>query len=1538
MQSARLSVSPQLLVTPRSSRITLQAFLRLPVELRPLALRSFNTISYHQQQPPASTGHNSLSYGSNGSNGPPVGQVVLYGGLHKQDSEGEVVQDEEVRNGKQKSLRVGGVARRYTETRPLRMRNATPPKKDSPTQSTIRRTTAVGTRKGKQPKTTFEVETTGSVPASTPATHSDNTEQSLRGSGEKHVWEEPPSTRELNIRHHVARGKQSSPKDLARITFLKSRVTTLRTSERKTRSPDLAGSSALPTSRNPTEVVGQITEQDRAEVFNSLGDKGLESPAHEAVGGRVMEKMIGEISDQDDPPVSFSWSPSLEPQSRDRDTQQNNNDMETTSESAHSFELMHADLHAMVEDNESSLPIELVPLYSMVDDHIPVTNPDQDEPQYPSGADESRVRHRISHPTDPSTEKPLRISYLDHTNWPELRIVRSGNPPPLVNSETSQVGSSDSYVGMDGKPSLADTLTVGKQSSKRLGSRSPKEPEIATKKVTQDENISQILSRIKESSRTQGDASEPDIANIYGTLSTSTAAPLPSEVQSSSPGELHPGVSSTTSLRAEEIELLTNTQALQRELRMCDNSFISYDTQIDHLAERRRQCERAAQLLTEKDPDAVHGADYKLLRWDINHCAREIPRLRALRILSQDRRQRVNLILMKTGARQSDSNAEKDASISVTQRATETVESVIPNDSSRPELTTAAGLDQAAPDTLTSPLDIDEAASDSPMQQIQKTTTPRSTSGQAASYTHSNPVNADETAPDSSAQEIKKSAIISRNPLSSRAAGISSSSLAAPDTESLSLIRYGARPMDAEESPKTTYVTRTLRLPPAVSFDSSKTKSTEVKSSKSTTEFLSTTGVISKPTGLPLIRSYNSPQPKSVKIKKSLPAVKPPPKAIKSDNSGTLQEIIAQISGLKSLISDIATPKKKRGPEPSIFEAKKRVAKKQDKVLKALLDKASTNATKISTENGATKDEKGSTGGLTALTETQTDGPKVRFPLTEKPARPPLVRFVVDPTKTATSEASNERTARGSDQLGTPLSMSHNQITGDRAEMHPQQSENDSGETENKGDLPSQQLENGFTQTKINGILFKTDFAHTENKGELRPQQSESDLAQTENMGLQHDPPRVELSPTALLQELFPEEAKRWHPRREDPQDTDITVPRLPLPVDGELISLRNNDRVQLEDVNHRVLQKKDYLTVLELNSGNTTLTADDFRRLTPKGQHLREWTVRGDFKTVFPRRNPWTLERTHPGHYYIVFDSGIAAHAYLEHLFRVQTLARQYTPSSLSSPIPPPPGYLINGQDVHALIRDFTIIAPFQSLTVNTYTVGPGFNPFRANLFQRGGYAEIVGEGYAGVPQVLLTMFNGPQPTYYELTDAIGKSGRDRNQAWQLIERPERIRMLEMNRYGRDKEAGGLDADDDYSERIAKLRKPEYGQRWIVSFRDGEDAKSFVRAWHGRPLPWASKARERDKQDIRRFGERITMVEAELLCVSCNVVLMLTIQVSFVMNISHVSINGAKVGDSSSSYPRVSAMHPVSREVGTGRLCVPLHKGFRLVGMREGY
>ncbi|KAH8802818.1 hypothetical protein F5884DRAFT_738673 [Xylogone sp. PMI_703] len=261
--------------------------------------------------------------------------------------------------------------------------------------------------------------------------------------------------------------------------------------------------------------------------------------------------------------------------------------------------------------------------------------------------------------------------------------------------------------------------------------------------------------------------------------------------------------------------------------------------------------------------------------------------------------------------------------------------------------------------------------------------------------------------------------------------------------------------------------------------------------------------------------------------------------------------------------------------------------------------------------------------------------------------------------------------------------------------------------------------------------------------------------------------------------------------------------------------------------------------SVLVLNCAGKSLEESDFFRLSPKGEHLEGWTS-GIIK-VIPGRDKTTLEPL--GHYFILFSSDAAARAYLGQMLQLHHLARQYTRRSMASPLPPPPGYMKDGRDLHSLLRGFTLI-PASEKEPSLRMLFPPFRPAINRMVKYGGPAELEAQHNESEHMVLFSTDKGNLlPS--DISDAITADGRQRNLPWKLTGRDtagiRRIDVSQSDEHPLYDEMADIDSSG---------RRIGFQTRWkyVISFKDGQEARRFVREWHRRPFPIPEERNEKDE------------------------------------------------------------------------------------------
>ena len=233
-------------------------------------------------------------------------------------------------------------------------------------------------------------------------------------------------------------------------------------------------------------------------------------------------------------------------------------------------------------------------------------------------------------------------------------------------------------------------------------------------------------------------------------------------------------------------------------------------------------------------------------------------------------------------------------------------------------------------------------------------------------------------------------------------------------------------------------------------------------------------------------------------------------------------------------------------------------------------------------------------------------------------------------------------------------------------------------------------------------------------------------------------------------------------------------VPRIPL--ETPVASRRAVIADALQDV-YDVPTKSNYqktieaeierdgpgVSVLVLRNASKNLAEEDFRRLIPQGSHLEGWTLeQGDILKVIPGRDPVTLERRN--FYYLLFSSALGAFSYQGHATRVHKIVASHTPSSILSPIMPPPGIMFNDLDANAAIQSFSLVAP--NGTLDLRQLRPPLTPLMRAIVRNRGYPFINARNDRMPFEARLTM-EGPQLHESAIRHLFMLSGRRRDLSW---------------------------------------------------------------------------------------------------------------------------------------------------------------------------
>lgn len=192
---------------------------------------------------------------------------------------------------------------------------------------------------------------------------------------------------------------------------------------------------------------------------------------------------------------------------------------------------------------------------------------------------------------------------------------------------------------------------------------------------------------------------------------------------------------------------------------------------------------------------------------------------------------------------------------------------------------------------------------------------------------------------------------------------------------------------------------------------------------------------------------------------------------------------------------------------------------------------------------------------------------------------------------------------------------------------------------------------------------------------------------------------------------------------------------------------------------------------------------------------------------------------------YYVLFASPASAAAYKAEVERLFQLSKMYRPNSLTSPIPPPPGFLIEGEDIHAAVEKFTLALPSDKLSMRTLL--EPFSPYQQSLISNSGYKALCRDGPKPRKKVLVHV-EGPMRGTVDIVNALVGDRDRRGWGWETV-RDQPIRQLVIP---------DMLHEEWRESRANSIRQNKRRNRWLVEFAVEDEAKRFVRAWHRTRLP----------------------------------------------------------------------------------------------------
>ena len=211
-------------------------------------------------------------------------------------------------------------------------------------------------------------------------------------------------------------------------------------------------------------------------------------------------------------------------------------------------------------------------------------------------------------------------------------------------------------------------------------------------------------------------------------------------------------------------------------------------------------------------------------------------------------------------------------------------------------------------------------------------------------------------------------------------------------------------------------------------------------------------------------------------------------------------------------------------------------------------------------------------------------------------------------------------------------------------------------------------------------------------------------------------------------------------------------------------------------------------------------------------------------YYAVIQARDESTLEPL--GYYFILFSSDSAARVYLDQTIRLHRLSKYYAGSLIASTLPPPPGLVRDGEDPNIAIKSFTLVPGQGRLSLRL--INRPYKPGMIRMLSEGGSHGISSRQNRGEGLVLFSL-DIRTVGVQDLRDMIGLDGKRRNLHWMLAD--DAITKIE----GKQQHNGGHETSNKVVPKKLISRVPS---KYMIAFKDRNEARRFVREWHRRPLP----------------------------------------------------------------------------------------------------
>ena len=158
-----------------------------------------------------------------------------------------------------------------------------------------------------------------------------------------------------------------------------------------------------------------------------------------------------------------------------------------------------------------------------------------------------------------------------------------------------------------------------------------------------------------------------------------------------------------------------------------------------------------------------------------------------------------------------------------------------------------------------------------------------------------------------------------------------------------------------------------------------------------------------------------------------------------------------------------------------------------------------------------------------------------------------------------------------------------------------------------------------------------------------------------------------------------------------------------------------------------------------------------------------------------------------------------------------------------------PPPGMLIDGEDVYSVLQNYSLCPPSQKISLKV--VFPPYSMGMKHLLELRGYPQIMGPEDKSYKSVLFWV-NDFQLTVQDIKDMLYRDQRSRGLSWALVNSYKPIEKVDSAR-SREWDEAEFGATEPAETTQFRGLYPKY----LINFADEDEARRFTRAWHRRPF-----------------------------------------------------------------------------------------------------